>query len=442
MYADPDGTVTLGYAHNQLSGVFMSSELVLRRVTAAGTPDSRFGVGGTTTFAFGTDPLILGVNGVALMPRPGGGLLIAYQNGYFHEWGSTLLAVNNSGAVDTSWGNEWWCFGTGYARSAATDGDAVVAVMEEHTIGPFFTLLGYAALRVTATGAPSRSRFGPNGRRPITEFEPSAALATRDGATYVGGPGFTVLKLQADGSVDPSFGVDGIASASTACPARARILTESTGFYLVGFSGGTNCETRLELARFGRQRALGSVVRGGRPASFAGVDSRHIVVGGGATLQSAGRIEVGVGIADEAGTSPAAAVIGLRYRTVGPTMPLSLRVEGHGTVSLAPYGLTCRADCQLPFNTSSTVTLRAVADLPGWRFSGWSGDCAGQSQAVHAPVGRTPCGPRGVLPGRHHAAGHDPTGALAARRSPAVQRRPGRHTPRRRLDCDRCRRPT
>lgn len=60
-----------------------------------------------------------------------------------------------------------------------------------------------------------------------------------------------------------------------------------------------------------------------------------------------------------------------------PFVTLTITVQGHGTVSVAPYGASCRGACSVQYAPGAELDLTATADLPGWRFTGWQGACSG-----------------------------------------------------------------
>jgi hypothetical protein len=62
-----------------------------------------------------------------------------------------------------------------------------------------------------------------------------------------------------------------------------------------------------------------------------------------------------------------------------PFVTLTITVQGHGTVSVAPYGASCRGTCSVQYSPGGELDLTATADLPGWRFSNWQGACSGTS---------------------------------------------------------------
>jgi hypothetical protein len=62
--------------------------------------------------------------------------------------------------------------------------------------------------------------------------------------------------------------------------------------------------------------------------------------------------------------------------TFVPLQTLTVSVAGPGTVTSAPPGISCPADCTELFVDGTPVALAATPD-PGAFFVGWSGDCTG-----------------------------------------------------------------
>ncbi|TPW11010.1 MAG: hypothetical protein FD127_3459, partial [Acidimicrobiaceae bacterium] len=66
-----------------------------------------------------------------------------------------------------------------------------------------------------------------------------------------------------------------------------------------------------------------------------------------------------------------------------PTFPLTVTLAGtgSGTVTSAPAGIDCGADCTEPYTGGTAVTLTAAPDAASV-FDGWSGACAGTGACV------------------------------------------------------------
>ena len=62
-----------------------------------------------------------------------------------------------------------------------------------------------------------------------------------------------------------------------------------------------------------------------------------------------------------------------------PFVTLTITVQGHGTVFVAPYGANCRGVCSVQYAPGAELELTATADMPGWRFTRWQGACSGTS---------------------------------------------------------------
>jgi len=60
---------------------------------------------------------------------------------------------------------------------------------------------------------------------------------------------------------------------------------------------------------------------------------------------------------------------------------LNVSLNGQGTVTSNPPGISCPGDCSEAYAFGATVTLTA-APASGWAFANWSGDCAGVNPSV------------------------------------------------------------
>ena len=128
--------------------------------------------------------------------------------------------------------------------------------------------------------------------------------------------------------------------------------------------------------------------------------------GGGQTLQDFFRVAVhelghsqGLSHPDEAGQSVTAVMNShasatdrqvtddingthaINWYPFGPvtnTYPLTVTVNGSGSVSSSPFGISCPGTCSTTVNAGSSVTLYASAGS-GYLFSGWGGACNGSA---------------------------------------------------------------
>ena len=66
---------------------------------------------------------------------------------------------------------------------------------------------------------------------------------------------------------------------------------------------------------------------------------------------------------------------------------LNVTVDGDGTVSSDPSGISCGADYTETFEHGTVVTLTATPE-PNYLFAGWSGGCSGSEVCVVALGGQ------------------------------------------------------
>ena len=82
----------------------------------------------------------------------------------------------------------------------------------------------------------------------------------------------------------------------------------------------------------------------------------------------------------------AATATGWTIRARRNTAVLSASIVGPGSVTSAPGGIDCPADCSEPYGGGESVTLTATPG-EGAVFAGWSGACSGTGECVLAPTG-------------------------------------------------------
>jgi PKD repeat protein len=67
-----------------------------------------------------------------------------------------------------------------------------------------------------------------------------------------------------------------------------------------------------------------------------------------------------------------------RFQDTNATVPLTVQLTGQGTGTVTGAGIDCPGTCSASASSGSTITIHAQAGASSV-FSGWSGDCAGQS---------------------------------------------------------------
>ncbi len=80
-----------------------------------------------------------------------------------------------------------------------------------------------------------------------------------------------------------------------------------------------------------------------------------------------------------------ARTVSASFSTTPQQWPLSVSVNGNGSVSSAPAGIQCGSDCSENYLSGTTVNLSAVA-ASGYRFSGWSGSNISCGAAITCSV--------------------------------------------------------
>jgi hypothetical protein len=74
-------------------------------------------------------------------------------------------------------------------------------------------------------------------------------------------------------------------------------------------------------------------------------------------------------------------------QTILPQVTLNVARKGVGTVTSEPTGIVCGDDCSEAFANGTQVTLTATHQ-PGHAFTGWSGDCSGQTTTITVTAGQ------------------------------------------------------
>ena len=169
--------------------------------------------GGATDATFGTAGKVMPeysgpARFSAVAPTPSGGAVVAGRKTYGSAVDTAIVRLRANGTSDPAFHGTGRLNldigGTDEARAIVSFGDNSVAVAGNAASG------GYV-VRLTAAGVPD-SAWDGDGRRTGLPMDVRAIAARADGSVYVGGsndvnPGdWRIMRLNADGSVDTSFG--------------------------------------------------------------------------------------------------------------------------------------------------------------------------------------------------------------------------------------------
>ncbi|HYO07634.1 MAG TPA: hypothetical protein VER17_01555 [Tepidisphaeraceae bacterium] len=215
-----------------------------RRLLAAGQLDATFGTGGAVAYRVDQRDVIRWV-----AEAPDGKIVAAVTTSYGSNGKLHIRRMNPDGSPDLTFGGgdgDVLTTGPQHAQQFAMAPDGRIAISEYDTV-----------LVLSADGTPDE-RFGPDGR-----FDPSATLKASDEAfsglgaiapawtldnklVFAGAVGLdktAVVRLNADGSVDASFGGgDGVAGTADAAAQGTPIAVTGDGTVLVPASKFTMVE--------------------------------------------------------------------------------------------------------------------------------------------------------------------------------------------------------
>lgn len=292
----PDGDVVVGGTSFDFA---TGPTWALARFNADGALDSAFGTGGKRLFAFAPGSM----GGIHDLALDASGKIVATGGGPgFPATGIGVARFLGDGSLDTSFGDV---------------GRSVVAFDDDLTVGGDLALDRDGNLlvsgqtgggtteafvaRLTPDGALDAT-FAIGGRTilPLDGFFNSAGTmtVTSDGGvlvigrTFSTGPSSVVARLSPDGSVDTSFGGDGVVAVPVAIAARA--LVQADGKVIVVGTAGDPlfAQTQFAAVRLTPDGATDtSFGNGGAVITAVGPDAHVVdgaIAGGGVTL--AGRI--------------------------------------------------------------------------------------------------------------------------------------------------------
>jgi uncharacterized delta-60 repeat protein len=266
----PDGKLVAAGGVDRFTGAmpypYAPTEVVLVRYLPDGTPDPMFGTNGIvrTSFTAATS-----AHGIVLTPE--GKIVVGgtSASGAFGAPQFFFARYDTQGVLDTSFGTSgsttMGSSTSGNALVRQSDGKLVLAGFE-HDQGVDNFALG----RVDGNGSPDAG-FGTGGvvvtDIALSNGQNSAqALVVQPGDKLVAagnayGRGFTLVRYQGDGSLDPSFGSGGIASTLEGSVAFG-LTIDGSGRLVAAGHGYGGPQDHVVLARFTADGALDSTFGG------------------------------------------------------------------------------------------------------------------------------------------------------------------------------------
>ena len=261
----PDGKIVVaGYNYGS------SSNFALARYQPDGKLDTNFGTKGLVTTDFGADTSDYGYS-VAL--QPDGKILVAGSSGEYPNDNFALARYQPDGSLDTSFGTnglvttDFGAGDVGYSVALQPDGKIVVAGYSSD----YSTFVRFALARYLPNGSLD-SGFGTNGLvtkdfgAGTSDYGKSLALQP-DGKIVVAGftsgssifLSFALARYQPDGSLDTSFGTNGLVTTDFGAEDRGYSLAlQPDGKIVVAGSSNEfpNGNVDFALARYGSDGSL------------------------------------------------------------------------------------------------------------------------------------------------------------------------------------------
>lgn len=257
----------------------------LLRFNSDGTLDLTFGAGGTVITEVGTDS-----SASALVLQPDGKLVAAgYAGDPYHDF--ALMRYNADGTLDTSFGtggivttdvaNDGW--DRAYALVLQPDGKLLAAGTSESD---------FALVRYNADGTPDVS-FGTGGKVTTNMGDDAYALVLQpDGKVVAGGHSgllSVLVRYEADGTLDADFGTGGKVVITDLYAGAYALVAQPDGKLVAG--GGNYPSGLFALARYNVDGTpdpdfgVGGKVVGSGEGEAAGLalqpDGKLVAVGGG-----------------------------------------------------------------------------------------------------------------------------------------------------------------
>ncbi|SEI76937.1 delta-60 repeat domain-containing protein [Azotobacter beijerinckii] len=218
----PDGRILLaGHSYTSDSGTYDFSVI---RLNADGSLDTSFGSDGKATFDLGRDDYVY-----SMAMQPDGKILVTGRSDNGSDDNFGVIRLNVDGTLDTNFGSDGkaifelgYSDDQGHSVTVLPDGKILMAG-SSYDYSENSTYFDFSVIRLNADGSLDTS-FGGGGEA-IADIDGNSdfgnsLLVQPDGKILVAGrsynPGydteFSVARLNADGSLDASFGSDGKAS--------------------------------------------------------------------------------------------------------------------------------------------------------------------------------------------------------------------------------------
>ena len=259
-----------------------------RRLLAAGDIDSTFGNAGVVSTSFGSSSSDV----FALAVQTDGKIVAA---GEIPGQGYAVTRYNTDGSLDTSFGSGGSVIidSGGGARQVAVAPNGNIVVVGDRNAGSAEDTL---VIQLTSNGA-FDANFGTNGEETLGLGFGGGLAINSAGTIFVAGDGFgtyNVARLNADGSLDTTFGNHGIASLPAQPFANGNVhdlALQTDGKIVVGGTGGTSgTSPDFAVVRFNSDgtpdTSFGS--GGAVQTAFRGIDE-----GDAMSVQSDGKILLG-----------------------------------------------------------------------------------------------------------------------------------------------------
>lgn len=231
------------------------SDVGLGRFNPDGSPDQTFGTGGFVTINF------FDFDGAYAVGIQSNGKIVVggYTSNGMGKPRSLLARFNPDGSLDPTFGRFGWLWGddfSHYYALAILPDDKILAVgfIDQGSYVP----RGYLMTRLNADGTGDSSFNGY--RTPSTDGPAYAVVVQPDGRFIIGGSNpFKLIRYLTNGSIDTSFGTNGVATATftKAYSVVTSLALQSDGrIVAAGYAGDINGPFDFALARFKVNGAL------------------------------------------------------------------------------------------------------------------------------------------------------------------------------------------